>query len=200
MPIVFMDTETTGLSPSDHIWEWAAVRREDDGRESTFHCFLRHNQALAEKLPEPFRTDHDTRYDDDAALTVREFIGVLKVALAGRPHIIGAVPNFDTERLAILLDHYGIDPLWHYHLRDIENLAIGHLLGQRSKDRLHRHDGSLPDAWNDSETLSRIIGVDPALFARHTALGDVQWTRAIYDALTGRTVPHRAPAAVSDGR
>ena len=37
----------------------------------------------------------------------------------------------------------------------------------------------------DSDEISRVVGVDPDDFDRHTALGDARWARAIYDAITG---------------
>lgn len=33
-PIVFLDTETTGTTSVDQIWELAAVRRDPDGTET----------------------------------------------------------------------------------------------------------------------------------------------------------------------
>lgn len=190
--IVFMDTETTGLAAVDHIWEFAAIRRNDDGSESTYHAFVEHDQVLANQLPEPFRADHDARYNADEALSLPQFVGLLRVVFAGRPHVIGAVPNFDTERLARILADAGHPPLWHYHLRDIENLAAGYLLGRRSARAgvfgVRSHDGSWPEVWDDSNELSHIVGVKPDQFARHTALGDVQWAVALYDAITGRNI------------
>ena len=109
-PIVFLDTETTGLSLDDDVWEFAAIRREDDGRETA----------------------------------------------------------------------HGFEPGWHYHLIDVENLAVGYLAGRGDNpapDAIGRHV-SLP--W-DSNALSLAVGVDPDRFARHTAMGDVLWAKAIYD-------------------
>lgn len=46
-----------------------------------------------------------------------------------RPHVVGCVPNFDTEVSQHLLRRY--NRLWdaHYHLLDVENMALGFLLG-----------------------------------------------------------------------
>lgn len=178
-PIVFMDTETTGLDPDDHIWEWAAVRREPGSATTTFHCFVEHDPVKAANLPEPFRTDHDTRYDPDAALPLNDFVELFSTALAGQPRIVGAVPNFDTERLTRILHHYGAKPMWHYHLRDAETLAEGYLLGRASRG--DRAAELVVDQADDSDALSRAVGVDPTLFARHTALGDAHWAMAIHD-------------------
>jgi hypothetical protein len=185
-PIVFMDTETTGLSPDDHIWEWAAIRREPDGRMIAYHCFVRHDTTKAEHLPEPFRTDHDRRYDAERALDLGDFVDLLCSALAGPEpvRIVGAVPNFDTERLARILAQYGELPMWHYHLRDVETLAVGYLLGRAS---LGDVDAAMAlDAADDSDALSRACGVEPPPDGeRHTAMGDVRWAVALYDAVAG---------------
>lgn len=39
----------------------------------------------------------------------------------------------------------------------------------------------MPDLPWDSDNLSRMVGVDPDRFDRHTAMGDALWTQAIYD-------------------
>lgn len=72
----------------------------------------------------------------------------------------------------------------HYHLVDVENLAAGYLAAQC---RLQKAWLTLPlPPWN-SDALSTAIGVDLAIFDRHTALGDARWSRAIYDQIMGTT-------------
>lgn len=108
-------------------------------------------------------------------------------------HIVGAVPWFDTERF---LERYLRDlnacPTWHYHLIDIEALAVGYLAGRwaigQQYDRIiaAKDAGAImPLPW-DSEELTRAVGVDPDDFDKHTALGDARWAKAIYEAVTGR--------------
>lgn len=180
--LVFLDTETTGLTLDDDIWELAAIARDDDGGERTHHMFIQHDVTRCGALPEPFLMDHRARFpashgtgwhpdampQGKAAAAIAELFRV--PAGAGQPHVIGAVPNFDTERMALLLRRFGIEPGWHYHLIDVENLAAGKL--------------RMPPPW-DSEELSRAVGVDPGRFDRHSALGDARWARAIYDAVMG---------------
>src|SRR5690606_35277881 len=72
-------------------------------------------------------------------------------------HIVGAVPNFDTERIAILLRRFGFAPGWHHHLIDVEALAVGYLHGIPGERPPFPHE-RLPWA---SDTLSRAVGVDP---------------------------------------
>jgi hypothetical protein len=95
-------------------------------------------------------------------------------------HIIGAVPSFDTIRLSKLLEHcnpHGNSAPWHYHLIDVENIVVGFLAGG---------EVLMAPPW-DSDNLSLAIGVDPQQFQRHTAMGDVQWVKAQYDAVMGGT-------------
>lgn len=185
-PIVFLDTETTGLALDDDIWEVAAIRREPDGRETEHHMFLKHSFRKCERLPESFRRDHELRYDGDDAVYPGDAAAYLDPLLSdGRPHIVGAVPNFDTERLALLLRAHGFEPGWHYHPIDVETLAVGWLLGQTIAERnvgLAVPAAGLP--W-DSDALSKAVGIAPPVDTRHTAMGDAQWARAIFDRITG---------------
>lgn len=180
--LVFMDTETTGLSLDDDIWEFAAIRREEDGREERLHLFIEHSTRKCAQLPDSFRADHQARFPRDA-VAQEVAAGVIADFLSeGRPHIVGAVPNFDTERLALLLARFGYKPGWHYHLIDVENLAVGYLEGRRSMSKAGIP--ALPLPWN-SDDLSRTCGVEPPTDERHTAMGDVRWCMALYDAITG---------------
>lgn len=175
--IVFMDTETTGLSLDDDIWEFAAIRREEDGTETEFHLFIDHNRNKCRQLPESFRADHDTRYRDHQAVTQEQAASIIAgVFRNGKPHVVGAVPNFDTERIAMLIAEWPVlgRPGWHHHLIDIENLAVGYLAGQGLE---------IPVLPWDSDELSRACGVEPPTTERHTAMGDARWAMAVYDAI-----------------
>lgn len=184
MTLVFLDTETTGLTLTDDIWELAAIRREDDGTETTLHLFIEHEENKCRDLPESFRADHYERFPShgretskrDAAWAIYRFIQ--PSFSAERPHVVGAVPNFDTERLArmfrTVIDQIKVP--WHHHLIDVEALAVGYLAGLRLP---------LPALPWDSNDLSAAVGVDPTKYARHTAMGDAEWARDIYDAVIG---------------
>lgn len=168
--IVFLDTETTGLSIDDDIWEFAGIRRNGDWHSRAMHLFIEHDTDKCVKLPDSFRADHQIRYRNgvqhhDAARRIHDF-------LAGA-HIVGAVPNFDTEHIAILLRRHGYEPSWHYQLIDVEILAAGWLAGRG-------HTLSLP---LDSDELSLACDVEPPTTERHTALGDAEWAMRLYDAV-----------------
>lgn len=162
-PIVFLDTETVGLDIDDPIWEIAAIRREVDGTETTHHWHLLDgDQRITppRSLPEPFRSDFEARYGVEV-----EPIGSwfppqdLRDLFADQPTIVGAVPNFDTERIEYQLGVHG----WHHRLRCVETLTAGHL---------RRDIGGLADC-------ATALGLPVA--NAHTAMGDVLMVRAIWD-------------------
>lgn len=177
--LIFVDTETTGLDPDVHdIWELAwGLWNEEQGKWS----------VVSEKIPV------DLSQADPHALRIGGFYerggvncnvphythqeqDVLSVFVndAYNKHIVGAVPSFDEERLRKLVRKNGHAPTWHYHLIDIEPMAIGYLYG------LGMERPSLP--WNSND-LSRMIGVNPDDYDRHTAAGDVHWAIAMFEAI-----------------
>lgn len=196
--IVFMDTETLGVHIDAPIWEFAAIRRRhlDDGscKEHELHIQIHHYAEPwltgDDALPEQFQVDYRSRFAAGEAYGKSGAAEVIAGFLAGRPHIVGAVPNFDTERIAHqLLRPAHIPEPWHYHLIDIENVVAGFLRGERKTwglptevdDRLNCLT-RLP--WS-SDSLSMAVGVDPKDFDRHTAMGDVLWVKAQWDAVMG---------------
>ena len=89
--------------------------------------------------------------------------------------MIGCNPGFDLDslRLAYLLRCNGFEPAWHYHPIDISSMAKGWLAAA----------GRLPSPPWKSDQLSLALGVDPADYPRHTAMGDARWCQAQYDAV-----------------
>jgi hypothetical protein len=192
VPICFMDTETLGLNPEAPVWEFAAIRREwpqqiemwggdivarPQDQDSEFHCFIDHNcdpwiTEMHENHGSDFVKDYRKRFDARTALTTYRAAEMIYKATKGA-HIIGACPSFDTERLAKLLRSRGFEPAWHYHLTDVENMIVGYLAGRGQP---------IHPPWK-SDTLSRAVGVEPEDFMRHTAMGDVLWIKAQYEAV-----------------
>ncbi|ORA23427.1 hypothetical protein [Mycobacterium aquaticum] len=183
--IVFMDTETLGLDLDSPIWEFAAVRRDGEtGREYPLHLFVEHDpQPWLDTLPAEFAQDYAARYDHDRAVGINAAAGMITMFLEGRPTIIGAVPDFDTARIRHqMLRPNGIQDPWHYHLIDIENVIVGWARGIATP--------TWPEFWPmtmlppySSDELSAAVGVNPEDFDRHTAMGDVEWVRAQWDAV-----------------
>jgi hypothetical protein len=172
--ITFLDTETLGLDPDAPVWEFAAIRRSLTGTERTFHCFIDHvTNPWIDDLPEGFQKDYWSRYNRATAVTTWDAANIIYSA-THNAHIIGAVPSFDTLRLGKILRRAGLDPEpWHYHLCDVENLIVGYLAA--NGEILH-------PPW-DSTELSKAMGVNPANYERHTAMGDVHWAKDLYDAV-----------------
>jgi hypothetical protein len=188
--LVFMDTETTGLSLTDDIWEFAGIRREEDGSQTELHLFIEHDQTKCARLPESFSADHVARYDVIGSVSRRVAATAIWNFMGDKAHIVGAVPNFDTERIALLLNWHRLKPDWHYHLIDVENLAVGWIqgIGQQAVNDgvIDSIDGRLAPPWN-SDDLSRACGVEPPTDARHTAMCDAIWAMAIYDRVMGKS-------------
>ena len=158
--LVFLDTETTGLDArSDYIWEFAAVRREDDGSETRHEWFVMHNTADVD-LPPAYRADHDARYDAKVALSVLSFCVLLGTVFAGKPRIVGAAPWFDAGFLAKYTD-----PCWSHRLIDVETLAAGKV-------------GRLMDGLSDAAAA---FGIENP--AAHTAMGDAETAMRVFDAV-----------------
>lgn len=183
LDLLFLDTETTGLDPERHeIWEVAYAPATHDESAGTL-CIDHITQFFVPVSligADPVALDIGKfweRYPEWIAARRRPagfWLEELAVRAAGRK-VVGAVPNFDTERLERLLRRAGMTANWHYHLIDIEALVLGYLAGA-NRDRRLRDEVV---AWKSDE-LSRQIGVDPEDFARHTAEGDVLWAIAQY--------------------
>jgi hypothetical protein len=186
-PLAFLDCETDGVHPGRKPWEIAIVRREPDGTEIEWQAFVEIDLATADpfglrvgrfydrhpfgqhisqgkELPEFRALRYLSRWDAAHAVA----------RLTHGAHIVGAVPNFDTECLDPLLREHGLLPGWHYHLIDVESLAVGHLAAQGK---------AIVPPWRSDE-LGELLGVESASDEeRHTAMGDVRWVMRTYDAI-----------------
>ncbi len=193
-PIVFLDTETTGLEHDDELWEIAAIRRDPDGTETELHLFVKHDVRMVLRLPHQFRIDWATRYDADAAVS-RTQAGERLIALIDDwepedeflivpPVVVASNPGFDLRMIAPLFVEAGceLSDLMHYRPVDVGALAYGYLAARPGDDAHDILERGLP--WSSDE-VSRALGIDPGDFDRHTAMGDVRWVKAIYDRVTG---------------
>lgn len=213
--ICFLDLETTGLDPDRHeIWEIGLILRVtadlEDGRTgwTDAEYLWRIQPMLPTADPTGLRIGRfyertagmvGYRETECANLADRDPSEVClpwsdPVALAGHlarmldgAHIVGAVPSFDAAFLSRWLPAHGQAFTAHYHLIDVEAMAVGWLEGQAAAGRAEVDESitsgiTLP--WNSND-LSKALGVDPDLYERHTALGDARWVRDQYDAITG---------------
>lgn len=214
-PIVFLDTETDGIHPYRKVWEVAMIRRHD-GFEREIQFYVEIDLADADPFGLKvgrFYERHPLgcelsgaiaprpRHIPEGMTWARVSVPPESEAAAARlvaqwthgAHIVGAVPNFDTEVLGRLLRDQGLTPAWHYHLIDVEALAVGYLAGRWAQAAADGNatepgpfDPGLP--W-DSDTLSAALDVSSPTDDRHTALGDARWAQRIYDAVMSGGAP-----------
>lgn len=167
-PVAFVDLETTALDRRiRQVWEAALIVGED---EYVWHLPV--DLSIADPMSLGMNGFHD-RYNnwdtppEDHAYYRREFAREFASLTRGL-HLVGACVNFDEVSLWDLLRDNSECPMWHYHIVDTEALVAG-LLG-------------IPPPWSSTD-LSLAVGVDPAKFDRHSALGDARWAKAMYEAV-----------------
>lgn len=189
-PLCFVDTETDGLHDARQAWEIGIIRREPDGAEREFHAFV---DIDLSQTPDGFglrvggyheRHPYGRWLSGRAATYDPGHLDPMSPAVAAEhvarmlhgSHVIGAVPSFDDHALERLLRANRLMGAWHYHLIDVETLAVGWLAAQGDKRR---------PPWHSDE-LSRAVGVEPPTEGeRHTALGDARWVQRLYDKIMG---------------
>lgn len=142
--------------------------------------FVEHTVEKAQRLPAQFYADymqrypHPRNYQEGRGAAQGRLVAAVKIQeFTLGAHLVGVNPAFDEEKLAALLRGLKVEPKWNYHKGDVSNIAVGYLAG--------RGKVMLPP-WK-SDVLSRELGVDPDQFERHTALGDVLWAEAQWDAM-----------------
>jgi hypothetical protein len=188
--LAFLDSEAVTLDRGpDVLWEVGMILRGTDGEETEWRWQLAPNMDKADPRSLEISMFHDryevpegtqalgwTPLDLGPGTPLTHDAAAESIArLLDRRHEVGAVPWFDSLRLELYLERFGLRPTWHYHLIDVESLCVGWLRG-----RHFEHELPLP--W-DSDELSRLCGVNPPDLGhiRHTALGDARWARDLYD-------------------
>lgn len=201
--IVFVDTETTGLHPHDHeIWEVAAIRYDPIIREVLevgiwqLGIDIRKADPVALDM-NGFHTRRWVRSQfTSTAVFARQFADFCEGA-----HLCGAVPSFDDKRLERLMLAERVTPTWHYHIIDVEALAIGYLNGRHAGQQgwtlaeLHPVATSIP--WSSSQ-LNEALGLNIPDEWKHTAEGDARWALAIWETCVPRIIPVASKDAQED--
>jgi DNA polymerase III epsilon subunit-like protein len=199
--LVFVDTETTGLQPWwNEVWEIAVIERKvihhDDlpdqvvDTEHVFHVKpdltkADPNALRISRFYERTRDFTDWRTSSRPGEGWQPPLSTAKTVaqLLDGAHLVGAVPSFDAAFLQRFLHRYDQAGAWHYHLIDVEALAVGYLNGL---SRTATSRVQLPGLPWDSDQLTSALGLPPvSADVRHTALGDARWARDMYDACAG---------------
>jgi hypothetical protein len=179
VPLLFIDTETTGLNRrTRQIWELAVIRREPDGRRTEFSALVS-DVSLYAADPKSleiggFRERHprgDRWNGDRSALVLTEAQVANEMLALMSPDAIwvGAVPWFDELSIDEMLLLNGLPTeRYRYHLLDVETAAAGRL--------------QIAPPWDFDALLAAWgLGYDEA--DRHTALGDARMVERLYDAV-----------------
>jgi DNA polymerase III epsilon subunit-like protein len=187
--LVFIDTETTSLRPDRRTWEIGLYVRDAGYDPLKAHQWFIDSGDLDLANADPMALNIGGFYErhpqmrDASEKLPSEWVVLEEVERIIRgAHLVGAVTNFDAEVLGARMRDNGICPSWHYHLIDVEALAVGALAAK----------GLWPPGGGDeryalpwrSDEVSELLGVDlPSDEDRHTALGDARWARDVYDAV-----------------
>ena len=207
LPLIFLDTETTGLQPSCHTpWEaaWATAIHDPATRSLRIvdeFCAFVLLTMLEEGNADPVALDiggFNTRYRHHNAQSKRQVIHALRdhcreiAALTTHkvPWLVGAVPSFDH---AMISQNWTGWPgfgqgLWHYQLIDVETLAMGHMTGLHVDSDGVQHDEPMGMAPIDTTELFSAFGVHQDQATKHTAAGDVLGVIDLYAAVYGLTI------------
>lgn len=178
--VAFIDTETTGLHPDHHeIWDIAIIVDDEE------HCWQNKLSQAGLILVDDWvreNTRFSTDYNHETAIWPWETAERLEKLLKGR-HLVGACPWFDSERLHSIYRRHmqETNHPWHYHLLDVECLALADYIDRVADARGDFIDLDLPIKSDD---LSRMIGVEPPE-DRHTAIGDARWAKQIFEKIFG---------------
>jgi hypothetical protein len=195
---IIADCETTSLA-ADYasgrgvIWELALIER-DTGREHLWRMkpdlakadpgaltvgrYYERTAGMCKICGSPDRA-HDLAQVPPLRHDSPEWSSPSAVAAEVAPllhdvTLIAANPAFDAGFLAAFLNHYGQAATWNYRLRDIGSMAWAWLQGGHLPHHL-----ATPAMDAGSDDFAAALGVDPAGFERHSALGDCRLVAAM---------------------
>ncbi|MFA4082025.1 exonuclease domain-containing protein [Mycobacteroides salmoniphilum] len=180
-PLVFLDTETTGLHRERQPWEIAIIRRTDAGQRQLHLCVDIQDLDLESADPAGLEISGFHKRHPQVRLRPLQFPRIFRAAEAvslvdqwtAGATIVGVIPQFDAECLTRMFLAHGTGPAWNPALVDVVALTAARI----------RERGLTPDA--DYSNLSLQFGVKtPSAGQRHTALGDARWAMRWYDRLS----------------
>ncbi|NHP18654.1 hypothetical protein G8767_34755 [Rhodococcus sp. IC4_135] len=194
--IVFLDTETTGLHPTTRRpWEIAMIRREPGCEDARLLIqVVDVDLSHADKSALAIGRFHERHNSDPAAS-----FGSLPESAAARQveyftadaQLAGVNINFDEVTLDGMLRRHGLMPRWDYHLIDLPSMALGYLHGRAEESGLAEFRTAAQLPYKSYELSANCDVEPPSEDERHTAMGDAEWVRRWYDALTYTFSPLR---------
>lgn len=127
MPLIFLDTETTGLDPSQghEIIEIAIITRYSNGNEEVFHTKIK-PQRINQAHPKALEVNGYNEKDWLEAITMEEAIKKIASRLQ-YGMIVGYNPYFDWRFIQAAMKEYGISPSWRIRCLDCMVLVYEHL-------------------------------------------------------------------------
>jgi DNA polymerase III epsilon subunit-like protein len=185
-PLVFLDTETIGLDPDIHgIWEvgaiWRADHTSDPDLDVEYVWQLPVDPDAADPKALEINHFHERRWGPNALTRKHDFANTFTSLTHGAVLVVNN-PTFDIPRLEALVRQY-YDHTWHYHPRDVQDLAVGYLKGIRATMASTVVGRDLvdpgPPPWSGHQIL-KFFGIEPG---DHTALGDARTVRDLWDRL-----------------
>lgn len=203
-PIVFVDTETTGLSSTARAWEIAVIRREPDGTQREYVGQIAYTLADMAKMRASEqalavggwltrgapRTTYLGENGEQKSFRWRDerdaALDLARGYFADEPVLVGVGVHFDAEILRGLFGRAGVSATWHYGLVDLKAATWGVLATRTAVGVAEEAEVAASALPLRSEALAAAVGVEPPSGAeRHTALGDARWAARWFDALTG---------------
>jgi hypothetical protein len=147
--------------------------------ERTKNMRAAYQKGMAYNLVDWGLADDDLPWSDPAALAL-DLARLIDGAI-----VVGCNPGFDRDFLRPFLHRHGQAYTAHYRPMCVTTMGAGFLYGQRRGDEW----AAVPEMrWPlSSSEVSLALGVDPAGFDRHSALGDCRWALAQLDVITGET-------------
>lgn len=197
--VAFIDAETTGLDPDagHEAWEWGLILRDPYAapheRDVEYLWQVRPDLTRADPLALSksgyYRRAKLNSYAPGAAQLVEGPDSAKVTTVVGLAHmlaplladavVVGCNPGFDRDFLRPFLRLHGQVYTCHYRPVCVTTMGAGYLLGQGQT-----HPAALSVPWS-SDHIASLLGVDPADYDRHTALGDCRFARDQWDAITG---------------
>ncbi len=176
-PVVFIDTETTGLDVELHrVWEIALITSDDAYLLQPNHVEVSHADPKALELNGFYERYHGYAEPEPPTKVMHtdDILNLIEHETAGK-HLVGSNPAFDEERLRRMFRQRGKLPRWHHRMVDVRQLAVGYLQGRGIP---------IKPPWKTAE-INDALGVGVPEELQHTAMGDARWAELVYRTVMG---------------